>query len=61
MAMRSRMAANSTSTSEKPRPAAKPFSVAVMKVNSLRLALSSATPSTMQLVVISGRKMPSTR
>src|SRR5690606_13740313 len=61
MAMRSRMAANSTSTREKPRPAAKPLAVAVMKVNSDLLALSRATPSTMQLVVISGRKIPSTR
>src|SRR5690606_8383926 len=52
MAMRSRRAANSTSTREKPSPAAKPLRVAVRKVNSLRLALSSATPSTMQLVVI---------
>src|SRR5690606_12226753 len=61
MAMRSRMAANSTSTREKPRPAAKPLAVAVRKVNSDLLALSRATPSTMQLVVISGRKIPSTR
>ena len=61
MAMRSRRAANSTSTREKPSPAPKPWVVAWRKPYSALLALSRATPRTMQLVVISGRKMPSTR
>ncbi len=55
--MRSRRPANSTSTSEKPAAAPKPYRAEVRKV-CFFCTFSSATPSTAQFVVISGRKMP---
>src|SRR5690625_6683765 len=59
-AMRSRMAENKTSTREKPKAAPKPYKVDSKKPRS-RLVFCNATPSTAQLVVMSGRKIPSTR
>jgi len=59
-AMRSRMAAKNTSTIPKPAAAPNPY-----KADCSRLCCSwtfnNATPSTAQLLVISGRKIPSTR
>src|SRR5699024_8298826 len=59
-ARRSRMAAKSTITSEKPTAAEKPYSADCKKLCP-RLIFSNATPSTAQLVVISGKKIPSRR
>src|SRR5690625_5525260 len=59
-AMRSRMAENKTSTREKPKAAPKPYKDDSKKPRS-RLVFCNATPSTAQLVVMSGRKIPRTR
>ena len=59
-ARRSRMAAKRTITSEKPTAAEKPYSADCKKLCP-RLIFSNATPSTAQLVVISGKKIPSRR
>ena len=57
-ARRVRMPAKSTSTSPKPNAAPKPYSAEVRKSCAF-CTLMSATPSTAQFVVISGRKIPS--
>src|SRR5690606_17580749 len=59
-ARRSRMAENSISTREKPSAAPNPYRDEWKKLLSLAV-FCRATPSTAQLVVIRGRKTPSTR
>ncbi|KAI3490675.1 hypothetical protein L1887_44837 [Cichorium endivia] len=59
-ARRSRIDAKRTITNEKPTAAEKPYSADCIKLWP-RLMFSSATPRTAQLVVISGRKIPSRR
>src|SRR5690625_7067513 len=54
------MAENNKNTRENPKAAPKPYQVDSKKPRS-RLVFCNATPSTAQLVVMSGKKIPSTR